>query len=102
VQSLGKELLKMRRYDTGDTFRLTNDAIKNYGTQYADKRFTVKQWYNHVGTDEHGLRLNLLKNFGKSRIRPVYNHTHIATTSDRKHLYTSLEWREKAVTLILI
>jgi hypothetical protein len=34
-------------YQIGDKFKLTNDALENYGEQYRDKVFTVRSWANH-------------------------------------------------------
>lgn len=31
---------------TGDKFKLTSDALENYGEQYRDKVFTVRSWAN--------------------------------------------------------
>ena len=51
-----------RKFETGDKFKLSSDALDNYGAKYQDQTFTVRQWYNHsVSTknpnwtsDEHG------------------------------------------------
>ena len=35
------------RYRVGSKFKLTSDAIDNYGNEYADKVFTVRAVYTH-------------------------------------------------------
>lgn len=42
--------LRVRRnYDIGDRFRLSSNALDNYGSQYADRVFTVRSWADHYG-----------------------------------------------------
>ena len=36
-----------KNYKVGNKFKLSSDALENYGVQYADKVFTVKAWYDH-------------------------------------------------------
>lgn len=51
-----------RNYDVGDRFKLSGDALDNYGEKYADQVFTVKAWYDHYvssnspnwQSDKHG------------------------------------------------
>ena len=37
----------MRKLRKGSKFRLTEDAIENYGEQYRGETFTVLQWFDH-------------------------------------------------------
>lgn len=45
-------------YKVGDTFVLSPDALENYGEQYADKVYKVRQWFSHYAppgsNDPHG------------------------------------------------
>jgi hypothetical protein len=49
-----------RSYSIGDKFKLSADALANYGQRYADQIFTVRQWYDHhvkpdqMQLDPHG------------------------------------------------
>lgn len=36
-----------RTYKIGDRFKLSADALENYGAQYTNQVFTVRQWYDH-------------------------------------------------------
>ncbi len=38
-------------YLKGDKFKLTKDALDNYGAKYADKVFTVREWYGRYNKD---------------------------------------------------
>lgn len=40
-----------RSYRVGDRFKLSVDALENYGAKYVDKTFTVKAWYDHYAHD---------------------------------------------------
>jgi hypothetical protein len=47
-----------RNYKVGSKFRLSADALENYGQQYAGQVFTVRQWFDHhapiTAKDPHG------------------------------------------------
>ena len=43
-----------KAYRIGDTFKLSNDALDNYGEQYRDKVFTVKGVYDHYNKSPWG------------------------------------------------
>ena len=36
-----------RKYSIGSRFKLSLDALENYGCQYQDKVFTVSHWSDH-------------------------------------------------------
>jgi hypothetical protein len=38
-----------RNYSIGSKFKLTADAVDNYGAKYADRTFTVTKWATHHG-----------------------------------------------------
>lgn len=42
------------KYEQGDEFKLTENALANYGEKHRDKIFTISEWFDHCGTDEHG------------------------------------------------
>jgi hypothetical protein len=52
----------MKKLRKGSKFRLTEDAIENYGEEYRDKVFTVLQWFDrcclpdlmHLPANKHG------------------------------------------------
>ena len=43
-----------RNYQAGSKFKLTDDAVENYGAKYAGRVFVIREWFNHVGNDAHG------------------------------------------------
>lgn len=47
-----------RAFKIGDKFKLSADALENYGEQYADKVFRVDAWFDHYAklgsNDPHG------------------------------------------------
>ena len=47
-----------RSYNVGDKFRMSPDALENYGAQYEGKTFTVAYWCDHYAKpgsgDVHG------------------------------------------------
>jgi hypothetical protein len=36
-----------RKFKVGSKFKLSADALDNYGSEYAGKVFTVRQWFDH-------------------------------------------------------
>ncbi len=49
----------MHKFLVGERFKLTSDALDNYGEKYSSKVFTVRQWFNRhmpvgkCGTHDH-------------------------------------------------
>lgn len=47
-----------RGYNIGDKFRLSPNAIENYGDKYLGRKFTVSGWFSHYAKpgscDPHG------------------------------------------------
>jgi hypothetical protein len=41
-------------YSKGSKFYLTPDAVENYGEEYRNRVFTVAEWFDHRGRDQHG------------------------------------------------
>jgi len=43
-----------RNYKIGDKFKLSSDALENYGDKYAGQTFTVTAYYDHYNKSPWG------------------------------------------------
>ena len=63
------------RLEAGNTFKLSNDALENYGEQYRDQVFTVRSWANeYVPAKEY---------FANTRLYPHGHPGYDGATKDR-------------------
>jgi hypothetical protein len=69
-----------RQYKVGAKFKLTEDAVENYGEQYRDKVFSVSKWFDHYTPIHYAADAHGHPGFDTSAGSPLYeaNDLHFA------------------------
>lgn len=83
----------VRNFDIGDRFRLSANALDNYGSKYADKTFTVCKWADHYAKPEVSCGPNPLDKTG----HPGFDESAGTAIYDSELPFSLYEWEMIAI-----